>query len=184
MSPKVFTAFEEILNKQYSGKPPEAVVEVGAYHWSLLGLDVFKSSRKIALNLSFDERDKQALAGYEIVTGNTNQLPFADASIDCIMSCSVLEHDKYFWKSIEEIKRVLKPGGMFVVGVPVYLRLKTDRFHTTLTYHLHGISYHADFYRFSLQTIEELMLDGYEQKDIRLVRRYPNPYAVAFGIKP
>jgi SAM-dependent methyltransferase len=36
------------------------------------------------------------------------------------MSCSAMEHDAYFWKTAAEIRRVLKKGGLFIVGVPIY----------------------------------------------------------------
>jgi ubiquinone/menaquinone biosynthesis C-methylase UbiE len=116
--------------------------------------------------------------------GNSNAMPqFADGEFDFVASCSVLEHDKYFWKSIGEVRRILAPGGVFVVGVPIYRSLPTDWWNTTLTFKRHGMGYNADFYRFSEQTVREVMLESLEPGPSVLVRRYPNPYYVAAGLK-
>ena len=42
-------------------------------------------------------------------------LPFEDASFDTVLSCGVLEHVPDPEGSVEEIGRVLRPGGMFYV---------------------------------------------------------------------
>ena len=42
-------------------------------------------------------------------------LPFADASFEAVLSCGVLEHVLHPDASLEEIKRVLAPGGTFYV---------------------------------------------------------------------
>jgi hypothetical protein len=99
------------------------------------------------------------------------------------MSCSVLEHDREFWVTVAECRRILKPGGLWVVGVPIYMKLPTDVKRTTLTYARHGYAYDADYYRFSEQAVREVLLDGYEPYANPMVRRYPNPYVVAAGIK-
>jgi SAM-dependent methyltransferase len=45
-------------------------------------------------------------------------LPFADASFDVVMANQVLEHAKDLFWILGEVSRVLKPGGLFLVGVP------------------------------------------------------------------
>jgi len=35
---------------------------------------------------------------------------------------AMLEHDRHFWLTIAEVRRVLAPGGRFYVGVPAYPR--------------------------------------------------------------
>jgi len=183
MSPKVFSAFEEIINSFFIDKIPNSVIEIGAYHWSLLALDKFKDSRKVALNAFFDKKSEDALKKHELVVGNANDMQFNDNEFDCVMSCSVLEHDKYFWKSLIEMKRILKPEGLMVIGVPIYMRLKTDYKNTTLTYARHGYAYNADFYRFSEQAVHELFFENCNIFNSAIVRKYPNPYLVVGGVK-
>jgi 2-polyprenyl-3-methyl-5-hydroxy-6-metoxy-1,4-benzoquinol methylase len=43
------------------------------------------------------------------------RLPFADGSFDAVLSCGVLEHVEDPDASLEEVKRVLVPGGAFYV---------------------------------------------------------------------
>lgn len=183
MSPEVFAIFADIVARRFRNVTPAAALEVGAGSWTLLSIPDFAESHKVALNMSFDKVSEE-LKQVEMMVGNSNALDFADDSFDCVLSCSALEHDRYFWRSIAEIRRVLKPGGYFVVGVPIYMTLRTDYMHTTLTYARHGMAYNADFYRFSEQAVREVFFEGYaEVTDKVLVRRYPNPYLVMAGRK-
>lgn len=183
MSPSVFDCFAAIVAQRLSGDRALTVLEVGAGGWTLLSIPAFASGTRIALNLRFDAITEQ-LARTIRVIGDGNRLPFADAFFDCVMSCSVLEHDRYFWRSTREVHRVLRPGGYFVAGVPIYMTLPGDKDHTTLTYARHGLAYNADYYRFSEQAVREVFFEDYaEVTDEIIVRRSPNPYLIAAGRK-
>ncbi len=183
MSPKVFKVFEKIINENLEDDFRGKVLEIGTYHWSLLDLKKFIDSERVGVNISFTDKEREILTKHTLVECNANRMPFSDNEFDCVLACSVFEHDKYFWKSVEEVRRITKKGGLFVVGLPVYVQLKTDWLNTTLTYKRHGLSYNADYYRFSEQAIREIILNGFEIKDLIIVRKYPNPYIVASGIK-
>lgn len=185
MSPKVYNAYRDLVETAIrdNGKSFDGVLEIGAYYWSLLQMPELVDSNKIALNRSFTDRDRKALSAFEIIEGDSNSLPFESESIDLVMSCSSLEHDKYFWKTCDEMKRVLRKGAYSIVGVPIYMTLPTDTMNTTLTYKRHGISYNADFYRFSEQAMREVVFEGFTIIASTLVRRYPNPYLVVLGKK-
>ncbi|MDF0643255.1 MAG: class I SAM-dependent methyltransferase [Nitrospira sp.] len=183
MSPIVFATFSEILSKRMQFSDSRSVLEIGAGAQTLLSLPVLERARKVALNLRFNARSRSGKP-VDVVIGNSNAMAFPDESFDCVLSCSVMEHDQRFWRSIVEIKRILKRGGLFVVGVPIFMTLPTDYRHTTLTYARHGVNYNADFYRFSEQTVREVFFEGYTAiSDEVVVRRYPNPYLVAAGRK-
>ncbi|MGB3298462.1 MAG: hypothetical protein WBA76_09345, partial [Phormidesmis sp.] len=96
---------------------------------------------------------------------------------------SVMEHDKYFWRSISESYRTLSTGGLLIIGVPIYMDLPTDWKNTTLTFKRHGKAYDADFYRFSEQAVREVLFEKLKIHTSVLVRKYPNPYMVMAGIK-
>jgi SAM-dependent methyltransferase len=183
MSPKVFVAFADILGKRFRPSPGCSVLEIGASAWTVLAIPLLQHARKIALNLRFN--DVSALSQQaQLILGNSNALGFPNETFDCVISCSALEHDPYFWRTVAETRRVLKKGGVFVVGVPIYRTLPTDYRRTTLTYARHGVAYNADFYRFSEQAVREIFFEGYAAvTDEVLVRRYPNPYLVAAGRK-
>lgn len=53
-----------------------------------------------------------------IVQGNAENLPYPDASFDVVYSSHVLEHVASENKALEEMKRVLKPEGILIIGVP------------------------------------------------------------------
>jgi SAM-dependent methyltransferase len=46
------------------------------------------------------------------------RLPFADATFDYVVANQVLEHTKEIFWIVAEVVRVLKPDGLFCVGVP------------------------------------------------------------------
>jgi len=183
MSPLVFDTFAEVIVRRLALSDNPAALEIGAGAWTLLSAPGLVNCRKYALNLRFD-KISDALKETEMVVGNSNSMDFPDNYFDCVMSCSSIEHDKYFWKTTAETNRVLKPGGLFIVGVPIYMTLPTDKEHTTVTYARHGIAYDADFYRFSEQAVREVFFEGYsEVTDEIIVRQYPNPYMIAAGRK-
>jgi len=52
-------------------------------------------------------------------------LPFADASLDLVLASDTLEHVPRHRRALEEIHRVLTPGGRFVTVQPVILSRRT-----------------------------------------------------------
>jgi ubiquinone/menaquinone biosynthesis C-methylase UbiE len=55
----------------------------------------------------------------KLIPCSAEQLPFEDSSMDMVFSSHVLEHIPNQKKALEEIYRVLKPGGLHVCIVPV-----------------------------------------------------------------
>jgi SAM-dependent methyltransferase len=53
-----------------------------------------------------------------VVRASSYDLPFADASFDCVIISEVLEHLHDDNAAISEITRVLKPGGVLAASVP------------------------------------------------------------------
>ena len=52
------------------------------------------------------------------ILATAERLPFADASIDVVISCAVLEHVQSLSDTLAEIRRVLKPGGFVYIEIP------------------------------------------------------------------
>lgn len=53
-----------------------------------------------------------------IIQGNAESLPFPDASFDVVYSSHVLEHVNSEELALKEMKRVLKPNGILIIGMP------------------------------------------------------------------
>lgn len=74
---------------------------------SFVTLDKFRSSEVESLP-----------RGVEFREATVPPLPFADESFDCVVSFQVIEHIKRDRAFVDEVRRVLKPGGKFIVSTP------------------------------------------------------------------
>ncbi len=52
------------------------------------------------------------------VVGDVHRLPFKASSFDVVLCLEVLEHVERPWVAVEEIRRVLKPGGHLIASAP------------------------------------------------------------------
>jgi SAM-dependent methyltransferase len=71
------------------------------------GVDVSQYAADHCRSLGFDAR-----------VGTLEKLPFDDASFDVVVMKHVLEHTPSPLVALDEVKRVLKPGGVVLVAVP------------------------------------------------------------------
>ena len=81
-----------------------------------------------AIDLSRRRFELERLTG-SFLTGSAEELPFPDDSFDCVCSMGVLHHTPDTAGAFAEIRRVLKPGGRFIVMLyhrnsAVYRRLQ------------------------------------------------------------
>lgn len=88
------------------------------------------------------------------VVGNAWELPFADAVFDGIILNQSLEHISHIKKTIQEIFRVLRPGGYVIVSVPQTMRnhsipLPASQAPVRNFNHIHHPYWHVDYYRFT-----------------------------------
>lgn len=99
-------------------------------------------------------------------------LPFADGSFDAILSCGVLEHVQDPDASLEELRRVIRPGGrLYVTKLPnraSYLEWVAKRM---------GLYYHGELEHDTLWDIrsawEAVVRHGFEVRDVRLANMLP-----------
>ena len=62
--------------------------------------------------------DFQAAKGVDVVLDDPYTLPFANESIDMVITSSCFEHSDMFWLVYLEVLRVLKPNGLFYLNAP------------------------------------------------------------------
>ena len=200
MHQRVYQEFERICAaRRITG----SVLEVGAIpdDGSLLCM---KSLAGASEKIGIDFLGPHEFRDFKIVQGNANSMDcFPNDRFDVVLCNATLEHDKYFWKTVAEIKRVARPGGFVVIGVPGYTRVKGKaaksvlarmpllrrlRFHEylnvlftgTVTYQIHN--HPGDYYRFSPQAVKEVFLEGLEQIEVRSIMLPPR--IIGMGVKP
>jgi SAM-dependent methyltransferase len=58
--------------------------------------------------------DRKEGDGVDLVMDG-HALDFLDHQFDVVVSTSALEHDPEFWRTLAEVRRVLRPGGYFIL---------------------------------------------------------------------
>jgi ubiquinone/menaquinone biosynthesis C-methylase UbiE len=201
MHPTILREFERICScHNITG----SVLEVGAVPSpkSLLCLKALKGAQeKIGLNLSGPAQ----FADFTILKGNANCMDrFEDDRFDVVLCNAVLEHDIFFFKSLTEMKRVAKAGGLIVIGTPGYRYYPAERiksvlknipllrrlrhhaylnmfFTATLTFQVHDAP--GDYYRFSPQIYRDLFFKEMTQVEIRCVMLPPRIIGSGINVK-
>ncbi len=107
MTPNIYKAVQTIVKHI---DPNDYILEIGA-------LDINGSIREL-----FPKNDEYI--GVDIVAGkgvdqvmDSHNLEYKDDYFDGVISICSFPHDTAWWKSLKEIKRVLIPGGWFILNV-------------------------------------------------------------------
>lgn len=196
--------FRRHLSGRCTGR---SVLEIGATPTAdtLLHLDVFADcAERIGINLDGGESyGRDAIPedrAFPIVRGNSNDMSmFPDDRFDIVVSNSVMEHDRFFWKTLAEVRRVTRPGGTVAIACPGYDELKNVRMDSgrtklrrwltdkaypltrgTTTLFIHA--WPGDYYRFSPQAFREVVFEGFEDVEVYSVMLPPRIFGI--GRKP
>lgn len=183
MHPMLYRHFQEVASK-YALKGP--FLEIGAAPGgkAILAGAYFKGKNdRFAINLQAQAQESGIT--FKMCNSNDMQSEFASGQFQSVLSNAVLEHDKYFWRSIDEMKRVLAPGGMLVVGAPGFIPLKQTKASisglgedskATITYDVHA---RPDYWRFSRQAFKSVICEEMQILELRVVGSIPRLVAVA-----
>ena len=63
-------------------------------------------------------REAYPLENLRFLHGSAIDLPLEEASVDAVVSFETLEHIREHDDFVAEVKRVLRPGGLFIVSTP------------------------------------------------------------------
>jgi len=196
---KVFEEFDRICQER---KARGHVLEIGALDSAdtLLRLPALRGARsKVGVNLA---GGSSTCNDFQILQADANELScFPDASFDTVLSNAVHEHDRFFWRSLAAMRRVTRPGGLIVIGVPGFAKLSGERFlgclselpilrsllggraaelaASTLCLQIH--LFPGDYYRFSPQAVREVFLEGLQETEVRTLLIPPR--IIGAGVK-
>ena len=95
------------------GAPGKVVLDVGGKNVNGTLRPAFE-----ALGMKFICLDMDADPSVDVVVAPGEPFPFADGSIDLVVSSSCFEHDPCFWMTFREIGRVLKQDGYAYMSAP------------------------------------------------------------------
>ncbi len=105
------------LLSRYRFERPLLDVGAGDGHFASL---LFPDGVDVGIDPTADSLKEAASRGVykELMVASACQLPFADESFASVISNCVLEHIPDLGSALDEISRVLKPGGLFALTVP------------------------------------------------------------------
>lgn len=124
---------------------PEPVLEVGSY--LVEGQEDLCDIRRYFPGRRYLGLDFRQGPGVDVV-GSIEKLPFASRSIGTVVALSTFEHVRHFWRGFDEVYRVLRPDGAFLLACP---------------FHFHIHCFPSDYWRFTPEAFR-LLLDRYPSK--------------------
>jgi SAM-dependent methyltransferase len=160
-------------------QPNDSVLEIGfahgrtiaeaaarAFHGSIAGVEISQRMLRMATRFNKKSIEKRHI---DLKLTDGRSIPYGDFSFDKVYSV----HTLYFWlyplESVQEIVRVLKPGGRFVLSFRPGDDPETRNFPATI-------------YRFyTVDEAQALLRDG-GFKDINIVRRKSPPEPLVFAV--
>jgi len=107
----------DIVFAAVAEREPRDVLEVGSGRGELAErMSRELSAHVIALDQSARMVELTAARGVEAVIGDVVGLPFDDGSFDCAVAAWMLYHASDLHQALEELRRVLRPGGRLVAA--------------------------------------------------------------------
>jgi len=166
--------------------PFGSIVDLGAGGGADLAIaaEVCPSAKRYAVE-TYPPNVEKLKAMHEVLALNLERdpLPFANESLDVVMSNQVLEHVKEIFWILHEATRVLRVGGHMIVGVPNLasyhnrLLLALGKQPTVIqnhSAHVRGYTKHD-----VLRLFEMVFPGGYQLEGFRGANFYPFPPAIA-----
>lgn len=103
-----------------SGRPGMVVLDVAS--GAGFGLDILRQAGACPIGVDYDGAALQeahlAQPASRLARGDAMRLPLATDSIDLVVSFETIEHVRDAQMLVDEVRRVLKPGGSLIVSTP------------------------------------------------------------------
>ena len=108
------------IAEQIKGIPYEALLDVGCGTGFLIDILVKqKPARYCGVDLSdgmIRVAKRKGIPGAEFTVGSADRLPYPDGRFDIVTCSQSFHHYPYPEKAMREAKRVLKPGGLYILS--------------------------------------------------------------------
>lgn len=110
----------DVLTRELEGRSDARILDVGCGTGSNLAAFA-QLGRATGVDMSREALEFCRLRGVETVAYSAiERLPFADGTFDVVTAMDVLEHVDDDLAALEELRRVLRPGGLLLSTVPAY----------------------------------------------------------------
>lgn len=105
----------------------------------------------------------------DFVLDVTDMKEIKNDKFDCVFCNSVLEHVFDIWKGVKEIERILKPGGILILGLPLKQAIHMPP---------------HDYWRFTKFGINELLKDSFQIIELgEMVKGKNSDFPVGYMVK-
>ena len=114
------TIFSDLIERELGGRRDLEILEVGCGPGGMLPL-LSRFGNVHGLDLAHDAMRYCRKRGFDrVVTGSGLELPFADDSFEMVALFDAIEHIPDDRRVLEEVRRILQPGGFVFISVPAY----------------------------------------------------------------
>jgi len=115
-----------LLGKAVAGLTPGDALDIGAAGGGNTRVLRDAGWTVAALEYGAEGAEVAAERGLAVMRADATALPVTDDSLDLVVAFDVLEHIPDHDRAVAEVRRVLRPGGRFLVAVPADPRLWSE----------------------------------------------------------
>ena len=115
-----------LLGKAVAGLTPGDALDIGAAGGGNTRVLRDAGWTVAALEYGAEGAEVAAERGLAVMRADATALPVTDDSLDLVVAFDVLEHIPDHHRAVAEVRRVLRPGGRFLVAVPADPRLWSE----------------------------------------------------------
>ena len=128
-----------------------------AAHWK----SAYASIEICCVNINFQQLLSARQASMSMLNATSTVLPLSDGSADRIVALESAQHFRPLDKFIKESRRVLEPGGLLVIAMPVMARV-----HPFFKLGILSLTWSSEHYE--LEYVKSVIEDnGFEIRDVR-----------------
>lgn len=115
-----------LLEKAIADMTPGQALDIGAAGGGNTRVLVKHGWKAAPLEYGAEGAEVASERGLPVMRADATRLPIADASLDLVVAFDVLEHIPDDDAAVAEVRRVLRPGGTWLIAVPADPKLWSD----------------------------------------------------------